>query len=297
MKQLIKRFILLSVLVATLHLGTYPIPRVKAASPQPDHSILIPQPQLDVKSFDCSAVTVVPEPECLALVDLYESTNGAEWNNNTNWLENEDVSTWSGISVSDGHVTLVEMYGNNLVGDLPASITNLSYLSELCLTANEVSGSIPQSISNMTALEKLSLDHNQLSGTIPEELALLPNLVKISLGDNQLSGTIPPSLGDLLLLEKFEVYMNGLEGELPESLGQITTLDTLAVWNNQLITGSVPLTFTNLTNLSVFWFFNTGLCEPNDPDFLYWKTQTVDDWFGTDVICMGFHCFMPIVVR
>jgi Leucine-rich repeat (LRR) protein len=304
MKKLINRYILLSVLVAILHPGVSPIFRVKAASPQPDNSILFPttsdvdsQTQLDVKSFDCSTVTVVPIIECQALVDLYESTNGAEWFNNTNWLEGLDVSTWYGISVTEGHISLIEMNGNNLVGDLPESITDLPYLSELCLTANSVSGSIPDTISNMLLLEKLSLDHNLLTGTIPEGLALLPNLIKISLGDNQLTGTIPSSLGDLLFLEKFEVYLNNIEGELPESLGQITTLDTLSVWNNHMITGHIPMSFTNLTNLSTFWFFNTGLCEPVDPDFIYWKTQIVDDWFGDDRICMDFHCFMPIIAR
>jgi len=38
----------------------------------------------------------VPAQDSLALVALYDSTNGANWTNNTNWLLAEPVDNWYG---------------------------------------------------------------------------------------------------------------------------------------------------------------------------------------------------------
>lgn len=42
----------------------------------------------------------IPQIECEALVKIYESTNGAGWQNKTNWLQSTDVETWFGVSTS-----------------------------------------------------------------------------------------------------------------------------------------------------------------------------------------------------
>ena len=258
----------------------------------------------DVESFSCEDVTDVPESECEALVDLYLSTNGAGWNNQQEcsgdeyddcWLVTTDIDQWFGITVTDRHVSIIELYGNNLVGDIPMTISDLPYLIELCLTSNLVSGVIPESISSITTLEKLSLDSNNLSGSIPESLSLLPNLSKISLGNNQISGTIPNTIGNLLTLQRLEIHNNDISGELPESLGQLTSLLILIIRDNP-IEGKIPLSFTNLTNLDYFYFYGTELCEPTTPEFLTWKTSVVE-WSGTDLVCMDYHHYLPIICR
>ena len=60
---------------------------------------------------------------------------------------------------------------------------------------------------------------------------------------------------------------------------------TLHLYGNPLLSGSIPLSFTNLTQLDLLYFFNTNLCEPDTPDFLAWK-ETVQDYQGTGVICV-----------
>lgn len=45
-------------------------------------------------TLDCNTVTDVPVSECIALLELYDSTNGIGWNNNNNWDSSTDVSTW-----------------------------------------------------------------------------------------------------------------------------------------------------------------------------------------------------------
>ena len=63
----------------------------------PDREYIPPSPEdlaetaRMVQSFDCSTVIDVPQIECEALVALYNSTNGAGWTNNTNWLETNKV--------------------------------------------------------------------------------------------------------------------------------------------------------------------------------------------------------------
>ena len=52
--------------------------------------------------------------DSLALVALYNSTNGDNWHNNTNWLTNEPIENWVGITVTDNRVTKIRLYSNNL---------------------------------------------------------------------------------------------------------------------------------------------------------------------------------------
>src|SRR5689334_5272198 len=90
--------------------------------------------------------------DSLALVDLYNSTNGAEWDNNNNWLTGQPVSTWYGIGVANTSVTSINLSFNRLSGTLPSSIGNLANLTYLDLTFNHLSDSIPSSIGNLVNL-------------------------------------------------------------------------------------------------------------------------------------------------
>ncbi len=302
MKKILTSFIILSFLAAFFTqagsdpaFADQPYPSTTAELSSPPASQGIAQTLVDVKSFSCDTVTVVPVTECQALVDLYASTNGAGWTNNTNWLSDPDVSTWFGITVSTGHVTVIELYGNNVVGVLPGSLDQLPYLIEICLVNNDVSGSIPDSLGNIFTLQKLSLGYNAFTGTIPATLSHLSGLVKLSVDNNQLTGTIPPSLGDLSLLERLEIHNNEISGELPASLGQLTELESLMVYNN-LISGRIPLSYANLTKVTAFYFYKTQICEPTEPELLAWK-DLVSEWHGTDMICMDFHHYLPMVCR
>ena len=63
--------------------------------------------------------------------------------------------------------------------------------------SNQLSGEIPAELGNLTALKFLSLGSNQLSGEIPAELGKLTTLESLTLDDNQLSGCIPASIRDV----------------------------------------------------------------------------------------------------
>ena len=88
-------------------------------------------------AFDCANVVDVPSSECDALSGLYNSTDGANWNNMDGWLSSRRVSNWYGVTVTDGHVTTVNLNNNNLVGS--AQISGLEQMTELDLEENTLS--------------------------------------------------------------------------------------------------------------------------------------------------------------
>ena len=213
-----------------------------------------------VQSFDCAAVTDVPQMECEALVALYESANGAGWEDKTNWLRTTTVGNWNGITVSDGHVSEIELYVNNLNGTIPFQLGSMTYLQILDLSWNQLSGTIPASLGNLTNLQYLDLDGNQLTGTIPAELGNLASLDWLDLGNNQLSGTIPSSLGNLTNLTRLDLGNNQLTGTIPAELGDLSFLYGLCLGGNQL-SGTIPSSLGNLTSLqslSLSWNQLTG---------------------------------------
>ncbi|MDE2890835.1 MAG: leucine-rich repeat domain-containing protein [Gemmatimonadota bacterium] len=162
-----------------------------------------------------------------ALVALYNATDGPNWEQNTNWLTEKDLSTWYGVSVVNGRVT------------------------HLHLDKNKLSGTIPPELGQLTKLEYLILSRNDLSGGIPPELGRLTNLERLDLSVNSLNGTIPAELGKLRRLKHLRFWVSGLIGEIPQELGQLTELETLDLsWNNDL-TGPIPPELGQLTNLRV----------------------------------------------
>ncbi|MCU0357847.1 MAG: Ig-like domain-containing protein [Cyclobacteriaceae bacterium] len=188
--------------------------------------------------------------DSLALVALYNATNGANWTNRTNWLTGR-VGTWYGITVSRGRVTQINMNpvnppfsGNNLTGTLPTTLGSLTGLTSLDLAYNKISGPIPPQLGNLTSLIFLNLSNAQLSGTIPAELGNLNNLLVLLLNNNQLSGTIPSQLGNLLQVNQINLTFNQLSG----TIGTLTNLVFLRLNQNGFI-GSLPFSIGNLNKL------------------------------------------------
>ena len=186
-----------------------------------------------------------------ALVALYNATSGENWTNNTNWLSNEALSEWHGVETDEnGRVTHVY------------------------LVLNELSGEIPVELGNLTNLLLLSLWGNELSGEIPAELGNLTSLRELFLGLNELSGEIPAELGDLTSLHYLFLAINELSGEIPVELGNLTNLQRLHLNDNEL-SGPLPLTLSALSQLALLDIQETMLCAPADTAFRVWLA-TID---------------------
>ncbi len=133
-----------------------------------------------------------------ALVALYDSTDGANWRDNTNWGTNAALNTWSGVEIDDaGRVTSLVLYNNSLTGSIPAALGDLDSLKYLDLVLNSLSGPIPAELGDLINLETLYLSENSLTGPIPAELGNLTELEKLALSENSLTGSIPAAFINL----------------------------------------------------------------------------------------------------
>ena len=224
----------------------------------PPSAEVIAQTKAQVDSFSCDSVTDVPVIECEALVALYQSTNGAGWYYNDNWLVTNTVGTWYGITISSWHVDKIELVDNNLNGSIPPELGNLTNLYYLYLNNNQLSGSIPPELGNLSIMKYLRLNNNQLSGSIPLALCDLSILVDLLLFSNQLSGSIPPQLGNLSNLWALSLGYNQLSGSIPLELGNLSNLWGLELSNNQL-SGNIPPELGNLSNLKELYLYSNQL--------------------------------------
>lgn len=184
--------------------------------------------------------------DSLALVAIYNSTNGASWTSSANWLTGP-VSTWEGVTVTGTRVTALSLPFHNLTGTLPFQTGLLSKLTSLELTGNAIGGNIPSSLVLLTRLEALNLSENQITGSIPAVLGFNLRLRSLTLSKNQLSGSIPPTFLLLQQLTFLDLSENDLTGEIPAGLGLLPELERLYLNNNQL-TGSIPFTVGYLRN-------------------------------------------------
>lgn len=93
--------------------------------------------------FDCQDVTEIPCDECEALVALYNSTDGPNWTNNTNWLQTTTPSNWYGVQVVGGHVTLLWLHARGIRGSILPRLGDLEHIQDISMAYNQLSGSIP----------------------------------------------------------------------------------------------------------------------------------------------------------
>ena len=69
-----------------------------------------------------------------ALVAFYNATDGPNWVNNENWLSDAPIGEWNGVTTDgSGRVIELSFFGNQLSGEIPPELGNLSNLAWLAL--------------------------------------------------------------------------------------------------------------------------------------------------------------------
>ena len=209
------------------------------------------------------------------------------------------LSDWPGTSQTATKLTLasyplsqlatLNLSNNRLAGAIPASLGNLANLETLDLSNNQLAGTIPPELGNLSNLETLSVSGNtDLSlpaslqtwaasipnsdattlpiatpseGSVEGDRAALVDLYNATDGDNWVLKR--NWLSDRPLNEWFAVHTNGqgrvvelspsrleiqLSGSIPASFGNLTELEVLN-FSHQDLSGKIPFSLGNLTKL------------------------------------------------
>ncbi len=174
--------------------------------------------------------------DSLALVDLYNNTEGEAWFDA--WNLSDSIETWKGVTLdAQGNVIALNLDNRNIVGRLVD--LNLPQLTQLIATNNNLREELPP-FNLPINLIFLDLSDNSLSGTIPD--IQLPSLRTLRLSGNRLSGDIPNFSG-LPALETLVLAENMLSGGLPNFTG-MRQLRAIRLASNQL-DGPIPqMSFT-----------------------------------------------------
>ena len=231
--------------------------------------------------FGDALVTVEIDLDRVALVALYNATDGPNWVDNTNWLTDAPLGEWYGVDTdADGRVVRIDLAGrwdnetrvyipHGLRGELPIELANLTELTNLDLSRNDLTGSIPPELGNLTELMVLYLLGNRLTGPIPLELGNLPDLRSLWLNGNSLTGPIPPEMGNLAKLRHLSLALNNLTGPIPPELGNLAELMRLELFYNNL-TGPIPQSFLRLDQLRMLRVGRQDVCVPGTSAFIAW---------------------------
>jgi M6 family metalloprotease-like protein len=222
-------------------------------------------------SFDLRVEGQVLAQDSLALLAMYQSLDGVNWDKKQNWLQTP-VSGWQGVGVVNGRVVSLEMQQAGLQGALPDAFYDLTALRRLHLSGNEISGLVDERISNLaqleylylyepqveasflpvlsslSALKVLSLQDVEVNTSLPLDMGELAKLEEISIVNAALSGAIPPSIGNLANLRKIDFSQNRLNETLPPALGSLWKLEHLSADQN-LLSGALPQQLLDLPQL------------------------------------------------
>ncbi len=160
--------------------------------------------------------------DSLALIALYNSTDGANWVNT--WNLNHPITNWYGVQIINNRVTRISLHNNNLTGHIPLEIWNLDTLLHLILDYNLITGTIPPEIGNLNKIKTIGISNNNFTGKLPYEIGNLTELYSLDLRNNQFSDTIPDSFCNLINLNVLQLDNNMFCGPMPDSIGKLTSL-------------------------------------------------------------------------
>ncbi|KAK6245040.1 hypothetical protein QUC31_011449 [Theobroma cacao] len=225
----------------------------------------------------CNDTYFANESDRLALLDFKNRVTQDPLHVMASWNNFVHFCSWVGItcSPSNGRVVILNLEGQKLVGSIPPSIGNLTFLTGINLVNNTFRGEIPQEIGRLLRLQHLNLTYNSfggktpsnlthcvelatirlgyngLIGRIPDQLASLSKLKILELGANNLTGTIRTWIGNLSSLYALSLGLNNLQGTIPDELGRLSSLGFFQLYGNYL-SGIVPPSIYNISSIYYF---------------------------------------------
>jgi Leucine-rich repeat (LRR) protein len=187
----------------------------------------------------------LPTIEYNALYDLYNATNGPNWNWRTvgeQWnftgSHNPCSEEWQGIEcslcVTTCNVIAFSLANYSMSGTLPSSIGSFAQVDIVHFDANDLVGPIPTEIGLLSSVGFMELSSNYFSSTLPTSICGLSLVYSFYCADNLLSGPIPFCISDMTTLNDFFAADNALSSSLPLSLADMTALQQIGIGSNAL---------------------------------------------------------------
>ncbi|EPS64046.1 hypothetical protein M569_10735 [Genlisea aurea] len=223
----------------------------------------------------------------LSLKNGLSGTGGLGWSGS-------DPCQWTPlVHCSGGRVTRIQIGHQNLAGNLPPNMNNLTALQVFEVQGNQLSGPLP-SFSGMSQLQSLLLTGNNFSSIPPDFFDGLTSLQDVYLDQNPFSPwSIPGGLTAASTLQTFSANSANINGVLPDFFGGATfsSLTSLHLAFNNLggglpsslagssiqslwlngqrggpgLNGSIEI-LQNMTQLTEVWLHGNSFAGPL-PDF------------------------------
>lgn len=210
-----------------------------------------------IKIFQQNIPEATSKTDSLALVALYNATDGKGWSQR--WDISQPVALWKGVTVAqvDGktRVTALRLPSRGLDGTIPLEIGNLTCLEALDLSSNAIKGDLPEQVANLTKLKELNLSTNKFEGAISQNITKLTNLTRLDLQKNRFN-LFPVEICQLQKLEYIHLAYNELSS-LPGEISQMSSLEFLYLDNNQLT--EFPKGLENTPKLQYFHAYNNKI--------------------------------------
>lgn len=232
-----------------------PAPTGRTPSPTPNTGTPSPTPlscnQL-ANNFECGTSTQV-----CALQQLFLSTDGCNWNDFTGWFDEPDFCDWFGVTCNNGRVEELSFVNNNLGGELPPELGDLTDVYFIELEENSISGVIPTELGDLVALEVFGLDGNfGITGPIPSQLGRLTLLYYFSAVETSLTSSLPTEIGNMAALEVFDLTKDlnnngGITGALPTEFGKLANMASLLLFQASL-SGTLPTEIGGMVSIIEF---------------------------------------------
>lgn len=175
----------------------------------------------------------------------------------------------------------LNIWGNQLSGSIPVSISNASTFQYFDLSMNQFSLGVDVNFGSLKDLWHLSLAENHLGtedaddlnfiftltncsqlsyfdirsnnfgGVLPNFLAnLSTQLQRLFASGNRISGNIPADIRNLASLKTLDFHFNQLTRSVPASIGRLSKIQYMSLGGNNL-SGEIPVSIGNLTLLNV----------------------------------------------